>query len=444
MNRVFRAAVFCCVLGLCTAKQAWAQVQSAPVSAARPAAAGSWAELTAEANRVGKPAWRPMLAYVAALHQRATHPAAPPFDYEWEDLGPGYVYGNAFGHWDVVHEIIDVLPSYPEHALHQLLNDIKNQEPTGLIPGSIYIPGGLARHDSVYWNHSTQGHPPLWPVAVQDYVRQTGDSAIVGRFYTALVRQITWFENNRRAANGGFFYNDILLKKWESGVDEGIRFDDVAKGALACVDATSHVFTLYRVAAQWARQLGLDARYYNQRAAELRTYIQTRLYVPADGMFYDSWAVQNPALRNLPFESMWPLVSGAATPEQANRYIDSYLANPKVFLTEHPVATVGRHDPKFELRMWRGPAWNSMAYWAARACLNYGRRDAARLILEKALDDSAKQFRRTGTIWEFYHPLGGHPETLQRKPTSKYNVPCRDYLGHNPLLAMARLYDSLR
>jgi putative isomerase len=416
----------------------------APPLAHAPAPSGSWAQLSAEAASIGKPAWRPMLAYVASLHRRATHPAAPPFDYEWEDLGPGYVYGNAFGHWDVVHESLDVLPAYPEHALHQLLNDIKNQEPSGLIPGSIYMPGGLAKHDSVRWNKTTQGHPPLWPLAVQDYVRVTHDSAVVKRFYTPLIRQLTWFENTRRATGEGFFYNDILLKKWESGVDEGIRFDDVAKGPLACVDATSHVYALYRVAAQWARQLGLDAAYYDQRAHDLQVFIQTQLYVPATGMFYDSWAVKDAALRNLPFESMWPLVTGAATPEQANRYIDSYLLNKSVFLTAHPIATVGRQDPKFELRMWRGPAWNSMAYWAARACLNYGRKDAARLILEKALDDSAKQFARTGTIWEFYHPLGGKPEELQRKPNTKYNVPCRDYLGHNPLIAMARLYDAVK
>ena len=202
----------------------------APPLASSLAKPGSWEQLAAEAQRVGKPAWRPMLAYVAHLHQQATHPAAPPFDYEWEDLGPGYVYGNAFGHWDVVHETLDVLPAYPEHALHQLLNDIKNQEPSGLIPGSIYMAGGLAKHDSVYWNHNTQGHPPLWPVAVQDYVRATGDSAVIKLFYTPLIRQITWFENTRRATNGGFFYNDILLKKWESGVDEGIRFDDRGQG----------------------------------------------------------------------------------------------------------------------------------------------------------------------------------------------------------------------
>lgn len=27
---------------------------------------------------------------------------------------------------------------------------------------------------------------------------------------------------------------------------------------------------------------------------------------------------------------------------------------------------VSLSDPKFELRMWREPTWNSMTYWAAR------------------------------------------------------------------------------
>ena len=58
------------------------------------------------------------------------------------------------------------------------------------------------------------------------------------------------------------------------------------------------------------------------------------------------------------------------------------------------------------------------------------------------LDASAAQFERTGTIWEFYDPHGGHPEALQRKPHTPFNAPCRDYLGHNPLIAMARLYDG--
>ncbi len=83
-----------------------------------------------------------------------------------------------------------------------------------------------------------------------------------------------------------------------------------------------------------------------------------------------------------------------------------------------------------------------MTYWAARGCLRYGRADAAQALLERALDASAAQFARTGTVWEFYHPQGGDPESLQRKPHTAYNRPWRDYLGHNPLIAMAGLYDA--
>jgi hypothetical protein len=60
-------------------------------------------------------------------------------------------------------------------------------------------------------------------------------------------------------------------------------------------------------------------------------------------------------------------------------------------------------------------------------------------LLEAALDATALQFERTGTIWEFYHPQLGDPETLLRKPSGR-NVPCRDYIGHNPLFAMIALW----
>ena len=64
-------------------------------------------------------------------------------------------------------------------------------------------------------------------------------------------------------------------------------------------------------------------------------------------------------------------------------------------------------------------------------------------VYNQALDASAVQFERTGTIWEFYHPQGRGPEELERKPETPYNKPCRDYLGHNPLIAMARMWDRV-
>ena len=262
-------------------------------------------------------------------------------------------------------------------------------------------------------------------------------------FFAHATRQIQWFEAARKAQPGGFFYEDILTDKWESGVDEGVRFDDRnLDKSNACVDATSHVYQMCDLAAHWASTLGEDPIPWRQRADVLRQFIRTRLWDRQTGFFYDSWAVGQPELKHQAFEGMWPVVVGAATGEQANRVINEWLLRADRFYTRHPISTVGASDPKFELRMWRGPAWNSMTYWAARGCIRYGRADAAIKLLEPALDDTAKQFARTGTIWEFYHPGGGFPETVLRKPQTKRNLPFTEYLGHNPLFAMARLWQQ--
>ncbi len=237
-----------------------------------------------------------------------------------------------------------------------------------------------------------------------------------------MVRQITWFENSRKAEGEGFYYNDILLKQWESGVDEGIRFDKTDMGKWACIDATSHVYQLYHYATLWSKELGIDSEFFKKRENELLKFIQNQLYASENAMFYDIWAIKDPSLRSMAYENLWPLMVGAATKEQADKLIDQYILNPEVFLTSHPISTVGKNDPKFELRCWRGPAWNSMTYWVSRGCLKYGRKDAAKILLEKALDDSARQFEATGTIWEFYHPFGGSPTGLQRKPQTNQHA----------------------
>ena len=396
--------------------------------------------------KMGKPEWRPMLKYVAELHQKSTHEPVWPFEHEWEEIGPGYIYGPAFGHWDIVHQVIDVMDSYPEHAMKQLLNNIKNQEDWGLLPGSFWMPGApwSKNGDSASWSTTMQGHAPVWVFAVDDYIEQTGNEEAIKTFYNTLLRQISWFENKRRAEGEGFYYNDILTKRWESGVDDGIRFDATSYGKWACIDATSHVYYLYKVAAKWSEKLDLKNDILEKREKELKVFLAEKLYSEKEGLFFDIWAMKDSSLRTLAFETVWPMIVGAASDEQANRLIDEYLLDTNHFLTKHPIATVSKSDPLFELRMWRGPSWNSMTYWVARGCIKYGRDDAAKIILEKALDASAKQFELTGTIWEFYHPFGGDPREVKRKPGTDKNEPCTDYLGHNPLIEMTRLYESVK
>ena len=94
--------------------------------------------------------------------------------------------------------------------------------------------------------------------------------------------------------------------------------------------------------------------------------------------------------------------------------------------------------------MWRGSAWNSITYWLSRRCLNYGRNDDTKIFLEKALDNSARQFQKTGIIWEYYHSLSGSPNVWERKPKTNRNMPCADYLGHNPLITKALMNEKVK
>ena len=444
------------------------------------AAAQDWAAgLDREVPTLGKPEWRAMLAYDVALHRADTHPATPPFAYPWEDTGRGYGYGPGFGHWDLIHEILDVLPAAPQHAREQLLNDIHLQLPSGFLPGLYWMRQQSAADDPAIYDKAaakfspTQSHPPIWVVAADDYLEQqakvTGhyDRALAEEFLKAAKLQIGWFERERRAKPGGFFYLDITEHKWESGVDEGVRFDGLGPAGFgpggklptstACIDATAHVYQLNVYAAKWEQRLHHDSFVNMHKAAVLAGFMKQQLWSERDGMFYDSWvldrAPDGPRTtwhgtlapgRAHPFEGIWPMVTGAASPHQAARITQEWLLNPARFYTSHPIATVAASDPQFSNRMWRGPVWNSMTYWAARGAMRYGYPNAARQILEPALDDTAAQFARTGILWEFYSPAGGHPEDLTRKPQTKRNQPFPDYLGHNPLLAMARLWQATK
>lgn len=394
--------------------------------------------LVREAALPMKPAWRPMLLFLAELHGRSVLPPVAHFKYPYESIGPGYQEGNVFGHIDLTHERLDTVRALPEHARNQLRNEFAGQQEDGLIPGIILFDAA----GKASWK-SFKGFPPIWVVSAEAFVDLTSDEKFLAECLDVLRKQIGWFEAKRAVPGGGFYYLDLMENTWESGMDEGIRYDERPPAPAACVDACSHLYMLYDHAARWSRKLGQPADVWIEKANALRAFIQKELWDPETGFFYDRWIIARERnQRHLAFEGMWPVVVGAATEAQAKRVIEEHLMNPKEFFAPHPIATVALSDSKFELRMWRGPAWNCMTYWAARGCQRYGRPDAARRLVEAALDATASQFARTGTLWEFYHPNLGNPESLRRKPAR--NFPNRDYLGHNPLFAMARLWEQTR
>lgn len=399
-------------------------------------------------NVPGKQEWAAVLTYVEGLYRRSIFPPESPFGRRWVNIGPGYCYGPACGHIDLVHQTLNLVGDDPAVARDQMLNLFEVQRADGSLPfvwmgenpARKWLPPRTSMSERLRMSGT---YPPLWPAGVEACLRTAPDEELLAKAYPRLVRQIGWFDANRRLPDGGYFYEDVRTRNWESGMDCSVRFEPRPEQTSACVDATSHVCWCRQFAAAWAGRLGVDPTLHHEEAERLKGYIQRNMFCEETNWFHDVWHLRKGHARPMAFEGMWPLVTGAASSAQGAAALAGTVLSPERFNTPHPIPSVAIGDPAFARRMWQGPTWNCMTLWAVEGCLRYGRTDGARELLEKALDGTARQFTRTGTVWEFYDPMGGEPEKLERKPHSQFNIPCRDYLGHNALHAMARLWNGL-
>lgn len=396
--------------------------------------------LKSDVQKLGKDNWRSLLKYSAELHEKDIHPADH-FRYPWEEIGIGYCYGPGFGHWDLTHIILDEYESETEHAMNQILNNFEYQTETGMIPGVIYIRDGKPMFNQ------NSAYPPVWVFPADAIYRKTGNREFLGICLDALLKNLKWWENERHADNGGYYYMDYAdNRNYESGVDEGIRFireEQFRSDRKACVDATAHVYSLQVFAVEWGKELSrsdetIDIEYRLPRTLDAIN----NMFDPESGWFYDSWISHEKKLYPESLEGIWPMVCGAATSEQAKAVLVNLMDKNK-FFTPHPLPSVSIDSPRFEKRMWRGPVWDSMTMWEVLGLLRYGFTNEAKIIIERVLDSVSTIFEKTGTIWEFYDPMNGTPSNVQRKPWSEYNQPCHDYLGHAPYIWMARRYDEI-
>lgn len=391
--------------------------------------------LKQEVGSLGRPRWREMLEYVSQLHEAAIHPPYCALPYHWEEVMVGQQgLPIVFGHWETVHMALDTVVAEPRHALHQIMNLFALQQEDGLLPAPLWV----VEEGIKVATHAT--FPPLWPVVIEEYTLRTGSEEVLVRAFDVANRQISWFHKNRLVDKDGFYYLDVMDRFWESGMIDAVRFDLEEPGFedfddAACVDATSHLYLLLTHAERWADRLGYEKGWLQDRRGAVRTYIQEKLYDSSSSLFFDRWVVKQQTGGIRVFETLWPVIVGAATHYQAERVLHNHILDKAAFCTRHPIPSVSINDPRFSLMGWHGPSRNSLVWWVAQGCVAYGRDQIAKQLLESALDQTAKHFETTGLIWDSYHPEGLDPTLLFGNTA--------DTLGHNPLIAMAVLWETL-
>ena len=384
--------------------------------------------------------WKELLFAVLDLSERSMRQPSEAVDhvfpYPWIELGPGYAYGPAFGHWDIIHATFNFVKDNPDEVIRQLENDFSLLQNDGRLVGAIFF-----KNKAKYCSDIVT-HPPLWVFLADELYDRYKNKEFLRKCLCVVKKQLSWFESQRQTDDGAFYYHDVnAQRKWECGSDESIRFKDIKPCKMACIDASSHVYALYDNAYRWSLDLGREAEEYKQKRDRLGQFIRSKLYNEKTGWFYDEFSSEDEREIVEAIDGAWPMVAGVCDKEMAQRVVDN-LMDEKLFNTEHPLSMVAISSKRFKLQMWQGCSWNSFSFWFAYGMFKNGFYEQCKKLCEKILDATAKIYQKTGKIWEFYHPHGNSPLECTRKPQNAQNTPCFDYLGHSPLIAIYNLYND--
>lgn len=322
---------------------------------------------------------------------------------------------NGFWAWDSWKHAAALARFAPELARDQIRAMFDYQAVDGMIPDCVFLDKA---NDN--WRDTK---PPLATWATLKVYEATGDVAFLAELYDRLVRYHRWWFQARDHDHDGLAeYGSTdgtkVAAKWESGMDNAVRFDAVAmlrngEGAWsmdqASVDLNAYLYREKLGLAQIAAILGKtqDHDQWLKEAAAMKVRIQSRMFDPARGYFFDARLGRRGLVHVYGPEGWTPLWAGVASPDQA-RAVARVMLDPARFSTLMPFPTLAADDPRLSpiKGYWRGPVWLDQAYFGVEALRRYGYGRQADEMTRR-LVIRAKGLTQQAPMYENYDPLTG-------------------------------------
>lgn len=329
---------------------------------------------------------------------------------------------NGFWAWDSWKHAAALAQFAPGLARDQIRVMFDYQAANGMVPDCVFLD-----HANDNWRDSK---PPLATWAVMAVYRATGDRAFLAEMYPKLVRYHRWWfaarDHDRDGlAEYGSTDGTVVAAKWESGMDNAVRFDHVTmlkNGEHAwsmdqeSVDLNAYLYGEAVDLAQIATVLGKpqDQRAWLAQAADIKAAVQSTMYDAEAGWFFDR-QLGKPALRHVYGSEGWaPLWAGVATPEQAAA-VEKTMLDPHKFATVMPFPTLAADNPHFApvKGYWRGPVWLDQSLFGVQALRRYGYMAQADAMARRLVLNAQGLAEGQATFRENYDPLTGQGEQSQ-------------------------------
>ncbi len=323
----------------------------------------------------GYPEFRRAWDHTWILHRIATFPPVAGFPYSWETPGRGYLF-HYFGHWDAVHNVLDMLWLDPDHCASIVRNLLRLQDPDDGRFGVAFSPLRTGLRGAQHRQAEAATSPPLWAYAAVEVFRRTSDIGFLAECYKAFRRNVIWFETYRQFPRSGLFWHNNLEETGYDNVPRGETRDAVRAAAFssfAAVDLSSQMVKYYRDLADMADLLGerSEAAEYRRKADTVAATIRTTLWDEDAGFFFDANTQTGRLDCVKTIAGFWPMISGVADEAQVARLVE-HLTNPSEFWAPYPVPSVSRDEAAFCLDCWRGPVWASQNLWIILGLQDYG------------------------------------------------------------------------
>ena len=325
---------------------------------------------------------------------------------------------NGFWAWDSWKHVYALARVDPDLARSQMSAMYDYQAEDGMIPDCIFLD---SRQNN--WRNSK---PPLAAWAALELFRATGDRPFLASIHDRLVRYHRWWQSARDhdrdgLAEYGATDGTVKAARWESGMDDAARFDDIVmvrndernwSASQESVDLNAYLYAEKIDLAAIAEILGLsDERQAWLREADLlKAALRQKMFDEKAGYFFDVRLDGTP-VRTFGPEGWIPLWASAASPEQAQAVAGVMLA-PDKFATLMPFPTLAADDPRFDPAggYWRGTVWLDQAYFAVVGLHKYGfATQAAEMARRLVLNADGLSGQKP--IFEVYDPRtgqGGH------------------------------------
>jgi len=333
----------------------------------------------------------------------------PSYHYKWF-LG--------FWAWDSWKHAVAVANYNPELAKNQIRAMYDFQLDNGFIVDCIYRDTTIEKHN--YRNTK----PPLSAWSVWKVYEQDGDIDFIKEMYPKIVKQHNWWYKFRdydkdSICEYGSTDGTLVAAKWESGMDNAVRFDksEMVKNARKVfslnqesVDLNAYLYAEKQYLGKMAKVINKneDVEIFRIQAETLKIKIQNQFFDEITGWFYDTSIDGENFIDVMGCEGWIPLWANAATTEQAEA-VKCNMMNPDYFNTKVPFQTLSAAHPSFQPNRgyWRGPNWLDQAYFGVVGLHNYKYHEDAYKATYKLIHNAEGVLTKGISIRENYQPITG-------------------------------------